>query len=337
LCFAIDLGAAEDAARFTARARRAVESIHETGRIPVGDWATGPGGSSVDASGRDVRLDAETGTLEYRWGLTKVHTLTPLSDGVPALKGARIACTRRGRDVLAIRLQWPQHADIVFLSTCRDALLGTFSQDLAQQPADSSFALSRDGRRFALRLNDQQVEVRDVPGDRPPVAVTPKEDVWIHFASLGRSCLLVREFDLGGPRRPRLMCLIRWDRGRLEVDYQDPAQTFQALGGVIAESRGLPPSSRTGSHRDDPLRFSQFVDHVELRILIDQYNHLAVLDRDGELIGMFYVAGREFAAWMPDGTRLGSSRLIGGPSTPRAAERWARALRSAETGEGRGP
>ena len=49
---------------------------------------------------------------------------------------------------------------------------------------------------------------------------------------------------------------------------------------------------------------------------------------------MFYVSGNEFAAWMPDGTRLGSSRLIGSESTPEAAERMAAAFRSAEREEG---
>ena len=95
-------------------------------------------------------------------------------------------------------------AAIVFLSLSRAAVLG-MSPAPGDRPSDSSFALSRDGRRFARRLNDQQVEVRDVPGDRPPVFVTPREDVWIHFASLGRSCLLVREFDHGG-RSPACRC-----------------------------------------------------------------------------------------------------------------------------------
>ena len=169
--------------------------------------------------------------------------------------------------------------------------------------------------------------MRDVPGDRPPVLVSAREEVWIHFASLGRSCLLVREFDLGGPRRPHSMCLIRWDRGQLEVDHRNPAQIFQELGGVVAESRALPPQS--GPYHDC-VRFLQAVEHAGLRILLDQYNQLAVLNRDGELVGMFYVSGNEFAAWMPDGTRLGSSRLIGPEPTPGAAERMAEALRSAE-------
>ena len=49
---------------------------------------------------------------------------------------------------------------------------------------------------------------------------------------------------------------------------------------------------------------------------------------------MFYVSSEEFAAWMPDGTCFGSPRLIGGESSPDAAERIAAALRAAEESGG---
>jgi hypothetical protein len=302
--------------------------------LPASQLATTPSDPWADLSCRAVRLDARTGTIEYRQGSGQVMSLTPLSDGGPALKGGRITCTRQGGDVLAIRVKGMPATVTVFISISRAAVLGTLS-DPEHPSADSLFALARDGRRFARRLSDQQVEVRDVPGDRPPVFVTPREEVWIHFASMGRSCLLVREFELGGPRRPQAMCLIRWDRGRLEVEHRDPDRIFQELGGVVAESRSLPPIK--GGSYQDCVRFLQVVDHSGLRILIDQYNHLAVLGRDGELIGMFFVSGNEFAAWMPDGTRLGSSRLIGSEPTPDAAERFAAAMRSAERGGGSRP
>src|SRR5262249_54152398 len=98
------------------------------------------------------------------------------------------------------------------------------------------------------------------------------------------------------------------------------------------ESRSLHPA--TLRPRCDPVRFIQFIEHGRLRILIDRYNHLAVLGRDDRLVAMFYLSGEEFAAWLPDGTRLGSSRLIGGEPSKAAAERIAAALRAAERGEG---
>jgi hypothetical protein len=198
--------------------------------------------------------------------------------------------------------------------------------------APGALALSRDGMKFARRLGDRQVEVRDVPGDRPPVFVTPEEDAWIHFGSLGRSCLLVREYELGGPRRPQSFCLIRWDRAQLEIIHEDAPSIFQRLGGVLAESRSIPVGKTTLGY--DPLRFVQIIEHGGLRILIDRYNHLAVQNRGGELVCMFYVARDEVAAWMPDGTSLGPRRLIGGSPMPGAPERLAATLRSAERREG---
>ena len=69
--------------------------------------------------------------------------------------------------------------------------------------------------------------------------------------------------------------------------------------------------------------------------MIDRYNHLAALGPDGEVVCVFYMSGEEVAAWMPDGTRWGSRRLIGGGPDPRSAERIAAALLAAEWGRGR--
>jgi hypothetical protein len=332
-CLAVDLAETGAGAQATSRAKAAIDRV--SARLLRSPFLVRDLSDRESNPNRlDVSLDARTGTLKYRQGSGVVRALTPLSDGRPVLKGTQIAHLCQGGDVLSMRARRAPAAAVVFISLSRAAVLGMLSLP-PDSAADSSFTLSRDGRRFARRINDQQIEVRDVPGDRPPVFVVARENVWYHFASLGRSCLLVSEFDLAGPRRPQSMCLIRWDRGRLEVDHQAPAQTFQELGGVIAESRSFPRLESDA--RYDHLRFQRVVEHATLRILIDQYNHLAVLDRDGELIGMFYVLGQEFAAWATDGTRLGSSRLIGCESTPHAAEQMARLLRFAEQGEGRGP
>ena len=63
---------------------------------------------------------------------------------------------------------------------------------------------------------------------------------------------------------------------------------------------------------------------------MDRYNHLAVLEKKGELICLFYVTTDDVAAWLPDGTCLGPRRLIGSEPTPGAAKRIAAVLRAAE-------
>ena len=112
------------------------------------------------------------------------------------------------------------------------------------------------------------------------VQTAGQETLWIHFALLGRSCLLVREFDQSGPARQSHV-LIRWDGERLDVEHDDPVQVFRQIGGVFAESRS---TSAGTSPRYDPGRFLQIVEHGDLRILLDQFNHIIVLGRDGRLI-----------------------------------------------------
>ena len=334
-CMAIDLAgdhvgdatASSRAARAAERARAGLSPYP----LPAAQLSTSPSDPWADLSCRAVRLDAKTGILEYRQGSGQLKSLTPLSDGRPALKGARIACTRQGGDVLAIRLHGVPVTAVMFLSIARAAVVGMIS-DQEHPSSDSSFALSRDGRRFARRLNDQQVEVREVPGDRPPVLVSAQGRRLDPFRLAG-------PVVLAGPRvRP----------GRTEApafDVPDPMGPGTTRGGPPQPGPGLPGTRRSRRGIEEPavaesgsshdcVRFLQVVEHSGLRILLDQYNQLAVLGRDGELIGMFYVSGHEFAAWMPDGTRLGSSRLIGPEPTPGAAERMAAVLRSAERGGG---
>jgi hypothetical protein len=145
--------------------------------------------------------------------------------------------------------------------------------------------------------------------------------------------LLVREFDPAGPRQVRSTCLIRWDRGRLEVTFDDAASLLDQLGGPFAVSRSVATGNQGRGY--DPDRFVQVVEGNGLRILIDRYNHLAIMDRVGALVCVFYVSGTEMAAWLPDGTMWGPRRLIGGEPAAGATERIAAAIARADVGEGR--
>jgi hypothetical protein len=333
---AIDLALSGELAGKSSRAAQAADRVRERSLhdpVPAARLETLSGDPWNDPAPAAVVLVATTGTLTYIADSDTPRSLVPVADGLPALKGARIVSVQHGGDVLAVQVEAASAPDLWFISKSRAAVIGSCSSGPGGL-ARGWFALSRDGQRFARRFGQDQVEVRDVPGDRPPLLVTPREYLWIHFASLGRSCLLVRELDQFGARRPHAHVLIRWDGERLEVDHADPVQVFQRLGGVVAESRSLPPQ-RTPPYCDAG-RFVQIIEHGALRILIDQFNHLAVLGADDRLVAMIFTAGREFAAWMPDGTRLGASRLIGGEPSPAAAERIAAALRAAERGQGGG-
>ena len=274
-----------------------------------------------------LQLDSTSGTLRYVHGPNHESVLRPLVDGLPALKGSQVVRALQGGDVLAILVAGESDPVLYFVAVSTGMVLGLFPV-----PA-RAFALARDGERFARSLGGGRLEVRDVPGDQPPILVTPIEKVWIHFATLGRSCLLIREFDLSGPRRPQITWLVRWDEGQLSaVPIVGDSTILDSLGGVVAVSRSVP----TGNHGlgYDPERFVQVIESRGMRILIDRYNYLVVLGRRGEPVCMMFVSFREFAAWLPDGTVFGDRRLIGGETTSSAGERIAAALKRAEEGGG---
>jgi hypothetical protein len=79
-----------------------------------------------------------------------------------------------------------------------------------------------------------------------------------------------------------------------------------------------------GSLPYDPKRFRKYAVN-SLTAVCDEFGQVALLEHSGELVCMFFAFRKEWAVWMPDGTRMGSARL-GGPPNPDAAFKIGRAL-----------
>jgi hypothetical protein len=278
-----------------------------------------------------IHLDPKSGTFLVLGSAGAFQSFTPMRDGRLALERGNVLQARQAADVLAVLVEKGMAPGLYFLSLSRAVVLGT-DYHPSDEFGTSVFALSRDGQRFARLIDDRRLDVRDVPGSHPPVLVTPVESMWMHFATLGKSCLLVREYDVTGPRRAHSCCLIRWDRGWLEVNDRGAEAVLEHLGGTVAVSREVLPAMRRSGQ--DPNRFVQFIAQEGARILIDRYNHIAVLRKSGDLTCMFYVNGNDVAAWLPDGTCWGSRRYIGGEPSAGAAERIAGVLESTFDEEG---
>jgi len=325
---AVDLSARRSEASATERARRAIERAR-AGEPPY-PVATQPVWTSesepwVDLSLRVLRLDADSGLLHYRLGPDLKKSVMPYSDGLPALKGGEIIRADRGGDVLAVQVRGCAFPGLYFISPSSSNVIGVFP--LNEEAGPRTFALSRDGRRFAVLSGGCDLEVREVSGPETPVFVAPREEVAIHFASLGRSCLLIRE-AAEDSRFVRDRFLLRWDRGRLELERAQVYSTFSGLGGMLAESRSLSPAIAGAG--PELRRFVQVLEHGRLRILIDRYNHFVIFDSQGNLVCIFYAVRDEAAALLVDGTFWGSRRLTGREVLPGAAQRIARALLEAE-------
>jgi hypothetical protein len=196
-------------------------------------------------------------------------------------------------------------------------------------------ALGRDGRRVALRLGDRRLEVRDLGGSSIPRFV----------ASVGE-CHSSVDVDLG----PAFLTVkvgkyahrIRWDRSRMELIYNTSGDTtFDQVAGApggpswtrprrfTANAAGLPSDLSYGR------RFTAGCTAYGLKILVDVFGQIVVCDGLGAVVCIFFVLRSKVAAWLPDGTRAGPSRIIGGASTPGGWERVGKALRAAQDLEAR--
>ena len=166
-------------------------------------------------------------------------SVMPLADGEPALKGGQIVRAERGGDVLAVLVRGGAAPGLYFISTSSCAVhrslparpaTGAPGRLLCRATVDDSpcsraRAISRCARFRATRRRSSWR-----PGKRSQFILL----------SLGRSCLLVREVDEAS-RHVRDRCLIRWDRGRIEVERDESLLGLFATGrraGAIARACG---------------------------------------------------------------------------------------------------
>ncbi|MHB1561651.1 MAG: hypothetical protein ACYC61_29735, partial [Isosphaeraceae bacterium] len=335
----VDLGERGPRSWRTRRARRAAERLRSGETpwpAPSAQLQTHPSEPWLHVPLPSVRLNAVSGELHYDQGDGMRRVLMPRIDGEPALRGrgAEVVGVHQGGDVLAVQAVGCPGAGVWFLSIARAEVIGSLPA-AGTTPAPSNFALSRDGQHYARWIDESRFEIRDVPGDRRTLRSVAQEPRLRHSVVPGRSCLLIDEIAEGGLRHPLPLILVRWDRGRLEVQTEHARRTFEELG--CEGDDGSHPSLGPLPTRYDSIRYARRIDGPRLRVLIDNFNHLAVQDRGERLVVVFYVSGCDFAAWMPDGTRFGTGRHIGGGATTGAAERIAATLRAAERDGGKQP
>jgi hypothetical protein len=182
--------------------------------------------------------------------------------------------------------------------------------EIDQPRNHARFVLSSDGRRLARQTGPCQVEVRRIGEGLGHLGVTPRgrchQDVQ---GELGEMWLTLQ---VG-----KITHLVRWDGPALDVKVtqgekasfvrQELAQTSLRMSGVKLTRQSLPPSVAYDMRR--------FIGGTEstLHVAVDAFGQVALFERTGALVCMFFVFRDQFAAWLPDGTRFGPGSLIGGP------------------------
>jgi hypothetical protein len=276
-------------------------------------------GSPLVMDGESVRLDREPGTVEARTSAGEWPPMTPRSDGKPSLRNGHILEARSGGETLALLVQQ---------DSGRRGLL-VFQRELGHvmgsYPIDGDakgFALSQDGRLLARRAGKYRIDVNSVGGS--PVARFATFRGRAHdrlLVNLGSSFLVCRS--------GRYVHIARWHGRAFKVESTNDEAEGDGLIQDLPTSVASVYLPAGGSY--DRHRFISTCWAFGFRVLVDGLGQVSLLNDHGGLIAMLYVFRRRFAAWLPDGTRLGPSDLIGGPATPDAAERIAETLKSVDT------
>jgi hypothetical protein len=263
-------------------------------------------------TGTAVALEADTGTLAVRNEAGAWLAHVPTSEGNPTLRGSLALRAHWNGATLAVLVRHLDERRVLHLFAPGARWRGLGAHALPRDAA--GFALSRDGRRAAWRQGDRQVAVHVVGAAGPPALLSPQ----------GRNHAEV-DVQLGGAfltiDNGRYAHLVAWDGGHLRFDRneRDPdALVARLLGRDIIESPGYVEPSRpmAAMSLGDRKRFVAFAVNRAFTAAVDRFGQVALLDRQGRLIGMFFTSREEIAAWIPDGTRVGPPALLGGPPTP---------------------
>jgi hypothetical protein len=243
-------------------------------------------------------------------------TICPLADGKPIWKGHGIVrAMHAGKTLLLFtapvdnRKAAERQSTLAVLVAPAWGLAAEYSPLIQRLGA----AISSDGEVFARQTGDTGVEVRNIANPGRIYATVPRGMCHNNLeVRLGDAWLRLR--------RPNAIHFFNWETGKL--DYRLDTVFVR---GAIDNSIGIPlATGNPDCLRYDPKRFRKYA-VGSLIAVCDEFGQVALLDHGGELVCMFFAFRRELAVWMPDGTRLGSTR-VGGPPTPDAATRIGRAL-----------
>ncbi len=275
-----------------------------------------------------ISLDSDSGTIEIKNVVPTWEAFTPLSDNHPVLKGCRLEAADCQGHTLAASFTAPGQPTMLRLF---QGPRGIPLAALQQYKDTHRFALSSDGRLLAREIDRGQVQIHDVLIEGPPRHTTQvgrfHPDVQVE---LGKRWLIIQ---IG-----KINHQVRWDRGKLEmtstrtphaVDKHWLMKARLANGGVPARAGRMPDFLPP----DPGERFTRIAEN-NLLAVVDRFGEVALFERTGELVCMFFAFRQQLAVWMPDGTCHGPSSLLGRPATPDALDKIGSALRAAwERGE----
>jgi hypothetical protein len=294
------------------RAGRAVERARQRSAAAPHVIAEG------DTQGEDTwyHFDHQRGEVSvFSPDGVEAEQLCPLRDGRPALVDAELDGVQMAGDIVAV-LAAAGEGSRLYVLRCRD---GGTVREFDMPERDGVFRLSDDGVLIARHARRNEVMIHDTRDGVPRGVMFAGRCHTNIEVELGADWLAVRIGELGH--------LFRWRSD--ELQHLTPANEhyLDAMLAVGVTTTGSKPAELSPLTRYDWGRFLKRA-AGRLRVEVDRFGHVVVLDAAGErLVAVFWFRRDKAAAWLPDGTRWGAPEIIGTPS-PDAGARVARALRN---------
>jgi hypothetical protein len=272
-------------------------------------------------------LDELAGTICTTRDGCDAMVYTPTADGKPLLTGATIEEVQAAGQVLAVKARLHDGRLRLLLFHGPDGSLLRDHPFEARKNEPNRFLLSPDGRWLALQRSPRvEVEKVEAPGIQ-------METRFGGYSAEGRLYLSDRSLLISQGQRQIYWHLVNWSRGPAEFYFERRPmgqtgfgclafqEVFRQTAVVEAKAGPLPVFLRY-----DPQRFLAAAHRDGLWFVLDRYGQVAVLGPDGGLRCMLMALRDHLAAWLPDGSRCGSSVLGLGPETPGARQKLSQAL-----------
>jgi len=316
--FAVDLGTGETAAQSQGvipspgRAQAACDELAgyllPPPQLPINSAAE----AEAQRKGLHLLHGPQAATLGLygpgiQWGPFK-----PQANGRPLLRGVTVHQARLCGNVLGLVTSGGEQTAWPMLRLFRVLELDAVPlREFRQERTDRGFTLSPDGAKLARRLGQCRLEVSELEGGR--LVLLPRHGGYHQHVDveLGDRWLALRAGDA--------IFLLKWANGILQVDRRLDHGTPAGRGASLVSMGSLPPGTRARPDWLPPATCydrERFVAGIGAQLLVgvDCFGQVAVLDRSGRLLCMFFAFRERLEAWMPDGTRWPEAGRTDGPA-----------------------
>ncbi|MGF1580418.1 MAG: hypothetical protein ACFCD0_13740 [Gemmataceae bacterium] len=273
-----------------------------------------------------VYLNSQTGRVRLTL-VDRNYSFVPTSDGKPSLKDHRLWRAQCHGSVLAIQTEKGMSCSVWLF----DVLTGAVLREYPSERVYNNWLLSEDGAYMAVQSKLTKAVVRKTRGS--PLCILSTD---VGMFSQG----IVVRVSRGAVvlQSGQTQChKFEWWPGELRMSYHRELPSDDCPGGVIVFGGLEARERKTRGHLplgiSDTFRWVDGTTAAGVTFLVDLLGQVALIDDHNELICMFFAFRGKMAAWMPDGTQTGDTRLLTGGKTPDANRKIAKAILNAQTSE----